>query len=355
MDRQPVLEAQVTARAVWIGVEAARRLGVDPERLLTPLGTTMGALADPELQVSLRWVAHVWTEAPRLADDPAFGLHAAELAVGMRGHVLDYVATLCACPRDYFTASARYQRLLISKSDMRLVEGGDRARFEAGARPTDRPPPMDDFVFAQLVLRLRPRSSAGFPLRRVAFEHRAPSSPSIRDEYTRVFQAPVEFAAPLDLLEFDRSYLDAPLADADPTLVAILRSHADRQLTKIPGGSAPEGPVTRSLVDAIETVGLVTMPDVEIMAKRLGQSSRSLQRRLGEEGTSYREVIDRLRHREALRYLGDPRYSVTDVSFLLGFAEVSAFSRAFRRWTGETAASWRREHARREGQASRRP
>ena len=69
-----------------------------------------------------------------------------------------------------------------------------------------------------------------------------------------------------------------------------------------------------------------------------------MRRELAAEGTSYRQLIDQLRHRLAVRYLADDRLSIAEAAFLLGFSELSAFHRAFKRWTGQTPAGFRRDH-----------
>ena len=75
---------------------------------------------------------------------------------------------------------------------------------------------------------------------------------------------------------------------------------------------------------------------VATLSRTLGTSSRTLQRRLGEIGLSFRDVVDEVRERRARAYLTDPALSTTDIARLLGYAEVSAFLRAFKRWTGTT-------------------
>jgi AraC-like DNA-binding protein len=75
---------------------------------------------------------------------------------------------------------------------------------------------------------------------------------------------------------------------------------------------------------------------LETVAKRLGTPPRTLQRRLRQEGTSFAEMADRLRRDLAERYLRDRRLSVAETAFLVGFSDVSAFHRAFVRWTGKT-------------------
>ena len=88
-------------------------------------------------------------------------------------------------------------------------------------------------------------------------------------------------------------------------------------------------------------------PGMAAVAGKLHMSPRSLQRRLHSEGTSFAELLSELRRDLALRYLRDQRIAIAEVGFLLGFLDVSAFHRAFKRWTGSTPAEYQRSiHAR---------
>jgi AraC-like DNA-binding protein len=82
-------------------------------------------------------------------------------------------------------------------------------------------------------------------------------------------------------------------------------------------------------------------PSASITASRMKMSARTLNRALAAEGTSYRAILDQLRHELACRYLADSRLSIGEIGFLLGFSEISAFYRAFKRWTGQTPAVFR--------------
>jgi AraC-like DNA-binding protein len=324
-----------------VGASVAAKRGIAAEVLLHPLGATLEQLAEPDAHVPVHWVAHVWNRAAELTGDPAFGLHAAEIANTQRGNVLDYVAEVCATARGIFASVMRHQRLLVSSSSLRLVERGRVARFEAPGRPDTRPLFVDDFVLAQVVLRVRRRSPSGFPLRAVEFEHEAPRSHEARMEYSRIFGAPVRFGAVHDALEFDTSLLDEPLANSDPLLAGMLLQHADAQLCT--RDDTVETSVNAALRRHIVSTGFVTPLSTHAIARTLGLSERSMQRRLHEEGTSFKEVVDDVKRQWALERLADPRQSVSDVAFVLGFAEVSAFSRAFRRWTSKSPAQWRQD------------
>jgi AraC-like DNA-binding protein len=339
----------ITAKVLRACVLAAGRHGVAPETLLGPLGVDPAVLDDVDAHVPIAWALRAWTDAPALTGDPAFGLHAAEAMAATRAHVIDYVAAHCRTPREMLEMVVRYQRLLMSRADLRLTVTGRTAMLSRPREtaPFERPPHLDDFVVAQWALALRARTSAGFRLQRVRFVHAAPAR---TDEHARVFQCPVAFGADLDALEFDADLLDLQFERPDATLVTVLRRHADALLAEAPDApGASDTQDTAARVTALCRQLIASAPGSEITiqqaARALATSPRSLQRQLQAAGTTFSEVADGARHELSLRYLRDAHYSVSEVAFLLGFAEVSAFSRAFRRWIGASPIEWRRANS----------
>src|SRR5262245_58421573 len=130
-------------------------------------------------------------------------------------------------------------------------------------------------------------------------------------------------------------------ARAEPALAQLLDQQLAAQLAALPAEEA-------SFLDRIRSALFAELdrgePTLEAIAARLRMSPRTLQRRLREEGSSLSAVLDRLRAELALRYLGEPRTSIGEVAFRLGFSDPTTFHRAFRRWTGQTPAEYRRGH-----------
>jgi AraC-like DNA-binding protein len=165
--------------------------------------------------------------------------------------------------------------------------------------------------------------------REVLFRHGAPPDTRAHEAF---FRSPLRFDAPADEIRFDPSLLDAPLVQADAALAAYFQHHVDALLRRL----APPESVAGRLAAVLATETRSGPPTLEAAAKRLGTSSRTLRRRLKDEGTSFHEVLDRARLELAKRYLKDPRMPLGEIGFLLGFSEPSAFHRAFKRWTGTT-------------------
>jgi AraC-like DNA-binding protein len=104
----------------------------------------------------------------------------------------------------------------------------------------------------------------------------------------------------------------------------------------------PDDARIEAQVERLVTSHLVRgVPPIEDIAPQLALSSRTLQRRLSERGTTFAEVVERARRRLAERYLEDERLSLAEIGFLVGFSDPSNFHRAFRRWTGETPTTFR--------------
>ena len=120
----------------------------------------------------------------------------------------------------------------------------------------------------------------------------------------------------------------------DSHLLHILEAHADDLLSERRTATGLRGMVENRLLSILPSGKVQTA----VVARQLGMSERSFKRHLAQEGTSFGEVLDRLRYRLALRYLEDERSSIQQIAWLLGYSEIGAFNHAFKRWTGHRPA-----------------
>ena len=149
----------------------------------------------------------------------------------------------------------------------------------------------------------------------------------------------MHFDAPAYALEIDVSVLGSPLPAADPTLRAVLEAHARTLAERVPDGAGLAPRVRRLLHDALHG----GKSDLASIAKALGTSTRTLQRRLREEGTSHDALLDEERARLARHYVARSGLSLQEIAFMLGFHDQAGFHRAFVRWTGQTPGGHRAE------------
>jgi AraC-like DNA-binding protein len=203
------------------------------------------------------------------------------------------------------------------------------------------PPAGIEFLFATLVM--DGSRSVGHPTRplRVEFTHPAPPDASI---YEQMFRE-VRFGCEANAMWLNSAALDMPHCAPDRSLLQILTNHADGLLRQL---SRPQGFAERARGVISETL-LSGHAGADQVARRLAVSLRTLHRRLAEEGTSHGELVDDVRREQAMLHLAGNRFSIGEISFLLGFAHPNGFHKAFKRWTRMTPVQYREE-----AQASRR-
>jgi AraC-like DNA-binding protein len=191
-----------------------------------------------------------------------------------------------------------------------------------------------EMVFAMLTRVVR--EATGDPAwapRELQLRHPRPASTSAQAAY---FRCPLRFEQPHDVLVVRASALRSSLRFCDPTRLPQLLDTAARAL---PDDRDVFADRVRSIVLASLREGDIA---IDAVADRLGTSKRTLQRRLLEQGRSFHELVAEVRSVTARRYVADTTVTLTDAAARLGYSELSAFSRAFRRWTGESALEYRR-------------
>ncbi|MCU4547383.1 AraC family transcriptional regulator [Acinetobacter pittii] len=173
-------------------------------------------------------------------------------------------------------------------------------------------------------------------LKEIHFIHEQPENVQPYEEY---FGCPVLFEQPVALMRFDREILSLPLKNSDAALVAILEKHADKLLASLPHIDEITDQVRKQIAYLLHQ----GEPTIEQLAERLNYSRRTLQRRLTEAGTNFRKELNIVRYELAKSYLKDPRLQIVEIALLLGYAEHSPFTRAYKEWSGKTPQQAREE------------
>lgn len=316
--------ASVTTRFAQAILEAAQRQGAQVPPPLAEAAVSRGARM-PAAQQDALWVLFA-----QAAPDPLAGLR---LGAGLQAGHLDIVGMLLlSCDRlaDALEVLTEYAPII-----------GDNAQFEAARNAgevTLRYLPAyracrEFRVEAALacVLNLaRWMTNGRFRPREVWFAHEARAAVA---DYEAVLACPVRFARPASAVLMDEAALELELVHAGERLHAHLRLLADDMLAALPSGSVSAR--TRQWIRQHPRWGK------DRVAEQLGMSGRHLNRKLAEEGISFKSLREALLHETAVQALraGQP---VTAVGESLGFSDDNAFARAFRRWTGQTPAQFAR-------------
>jgi AraC-like DNA-binding protein len=284
-------------------------------------------VGDNDARISPAQFCVAWAELIRATGNPQIALDIAQATPAGAFGIVEYVCRASPTLGDALRQWVRYLNLLDDAVEVALAIDDDRAYLRV-VRESEAPAPASHELCFALVARYASELST-VPLRAVGVEFVHPADDPA--PYRAFFGAPVTFSAAATQLVLPRSALASHLVSSDPSLLAILTRAADdiqRTTTSEPLVTAQ---VKRVLRDALRTDDAT----VEHVAKQLGLTSRSLQRRLKDEGTSFQTVRESIRRDLATRYL-DENLSIAEISFLLGFSEPSAFFRAFKRWTGLT-------------------
>ncbi len=169
----------------------------------------------------------------------------------------------------------------------------------------------------------------------VYFQHPAPRTIEHHEAY---FGCPVHFGADKDEMLLSHQSLSEPNILGDAGITAFLVSHLDQELAQIDDAPALHKQTKSEIARALSE-GLPKMGDI---ARRLGLSARSFHRRLAEHGLSFQTLTEETRREIATAMLQEDHYALSEIAFLTGYSEQSAFNRAFKRWMGVTPAAYRK-------------
>jgi AraC-like DNA-binding protein len=321
----------ITIRAM---LESFRVLGLDQRRLRAEAEVSEQQLDSGSLLPdAVR--QRLWASACRQAQREEFAIEAGlALPFGALG-LTDYVAASAATLGESCEALARHFHRVSCARHLQVESCADELRLElitAGTRmDTPAEPADDDFTLGALLGRLR-ASVDGFSLASVRLR-RAP--PQCASRFTELFGAPVSFGHAVATLCVPARLREAQLTSADPWLRRTLESLVPRDESGATGSA-----LERSLRGCLRELLPRERFGAAKVASALGMSERSLHRRLRELGQSYQGMVDVFRREEAERHLLEGRIDMTEIAHRLGFADQSAFSRAFRRWTRMAPRDW---------------
>jgi AraC-like DNA-binding protein len=318
--------------------DLARSSGLDAAALMAGLGLDIA-----DLDVADRWVpaapvARLLELSAQQADCPDFGLRLAERrrlgTLGPLGVVLRDEPDL----RSAVALLVRYERAYNEALHLRLTDTGAVARIEVWLELGE-PAPTEqalDLGMAALLGIIRALVRSDWEPLSASFARPAPADP---DPWRRCFGPRVVFDREFTGLVLRAQDLDAPVITSD----ASLRPYTLEFLRTVVAPTAPAAATGMAdVVAAVELLLPLGRQSIGQVSRQLGLRPRSLQRYLAEQHETFSSVVQTTRARLAERYLPNERYSLTEVSQLLGFGAPSAFSRWFRQQFGISASDWRR-------------
>ena len=322
-------------RLVLVQLDKLGEMGVPRDLLLREAKLDESQLRDPDARISLAAYERLWRVAAAHVTDPAFGLRiGAETSMrdwGLVGYAVAYSSTLGSALNRF----AHYSRVVSDALVVRIDAEKEATWVRLDVQPALRAfrPAVDARLAALLAAG---REMVGAPLTPLLVQLSYRRPPDVK-EYERFFGAPLEFGSLASAFLLRTDDLDRRLALADKTLAGYLETLADQKLAAIGTERSLRERVRRALWAELSE----RTPTLETVARGLGVSARTLQRQLAQEDVSFATLLAELRREMAPSLLRDGQNSVSEVAFLLGYEDPSAFRRAFQRWFGRSPRAFR--------------
>ncbi|MCA0871474.1 AraC family transcriptional regulator [Seohaeicola saemankumensis] len=311
---------------------------IDPAPLLRRARISPRMIDGEDARIPFDQLAALFELSAIAIDDDSFGFHFGQTLATQDAGMIGYVGLSAPSFYDAVLNLEQYRRVY---SDAVEVDTGSLA--EKGEMAWDFRVPVSvirrqfqEFSVTNLIHSFRDMTRSELRIRHVAFPH---LRKTVSSEYRSFFGGTVEFGAPHGLIRFRLHDLHLSVRTADSRLHAILQDHCRAVM-------ANREAETQALVHKVERLIMDRLSSdrarLDIVAAELGMSNRTLTRRLRNENTTFNAIVDSVRQDLAKSYLSDSAISLTEIAYLLGYSEVSAFNHAYKRWTGSSPSSLRK-------------
>ncbi|HHD63101.1 MAG TPA: AraC family transcriptional regulator [Desulfobulbaceae bacterium] len=308
----------------------------DPEAIFRTAHLDPDLMYQPGTRYSLQKIALLWAEAARRIKDPCFGLAAATNWHPTHFGTLGYALLMSKSLRITLERLLRFHKVLSEARFGKIHEDKDKGTLVFTLTYLDEepyPPGREDAALAWIMSTLRINFHHNLTPASVCFTH---GRPACAGKYYEFFQGPITFDAPAAGLALPLNLVDVLLPGANEELAEFNDQAMSQYLTLLDDDTWATR--VRKVITEHLPSGAIT---VEKAASELHISTRKLQRLLKEEGTTFLALLNATRMKLAKEYVHTETMDLTEIAFLLGFSELSTFSRSFKRWTGQSPIQYR--------------
>lgn len=319
--------ASTTCAAKILGHAVAR--GLDPRALLAVADLLPERLEERDARMPVDRVVALWEHVLRALDDPSVPVRVAESTTVEDHGVMGLAVLTSASGEDALARAIRYGKLFTEAGTWRTRASGEDVviTWASEMKPSLGARVASECALGEFVHAVRLVTGQPFTPARVSFAHPAPRDTTAHD---RFFGGDILWGAATTSFRLPRAVIGLARGSVNPAIGAFILDHAERLLARASGE-----PSLEQRVRAAVALELAAGPvGVAAVARRIGQSERTLRRHLEREGRTFRALVDEVRRERARELIEERRLSHKEIAFLLGFSEPSAFSRAFKRWTG---------------------
>lgn len=302
-------------------------------------GLTKAEVDDPETRVPVQRVADLFNGMVEALGNRDLGLIAARFVESEHMGIAEFLARSRPTMREAFASGDKYTRLLGDGAQHDVAIDGKLARWRIQLDPALKVHEAAyEFFVAIGVLGAR-RMTGVHDLAPIEVHFMHPQPASIK-RHTKLFACPIRFGMPVTQVLMTAKFLERRPKGAEPELGRLLERQANQMLTQLP---AP-GDLIAQLRSLLSAESRLRDASAERISRQLGMNVRTLARKLRERNTSYRELLDHARKQVACRELRESACPISELAYRLGFSSTQGFHRAFRRWTGTSAARWREDN-----------
>ncbi|MCG6939283.1 MAG: AraC family transcriptional regulator [Gammaproteobacteria bacterium] len=308
--------------------------GCDPAQLFIKAGISPELRGNPRARISLDALTSLWGHAVEALGDPCFGIKMAHYWHPSFMGALGYAWLVSTSLRTAFGRAERFVHVVSEGLDLCLSDTGRGLKVTVKIPDEAMSYPQQYQVTMAVLMRIS-RINFGDELKAVeiTFQH---AMPDCHEVFSSYFQSPLVYEASEYSMTFATGDIDRKLPTANKELALMHDEILMKYLVRIKKGD---------LVQQIQSLMIDQLPSGKVtdqmIARELHLSERTLQRKLRDKGTSFRQVLESVRKMVAMQYIRDTGTSMTEIAFLLGFSEQSAFSRAFKKWTGKSPVQYR--------------
>lgn len=329
------LVATNRAQRIISQLELAESVGLERRKLLSSIGLREADISDPDDRVPVIKAVRLLQLIANETEDVDIGLKLGQRIEVRQIGVVGYAMAHSDDLQSAIQRLVRFRKILNQRSEAEFRRDGDRWRLSFDTEPLIEGfrPPLDDYM-AAIVVALGELIGKKVEPAEASFCYDKPADTALHRE---LFGSSIRFGRPQQILAFWDRDIQTPLLHADPQLTGYLDELAEIRLDTLPKDDTVAARVRRAIWPHLSE----GQPSIGAIAADLAVSSRTLQRRLREEDTSYGEVVENLRREKAVLLLRDPHLAVYEIGYLLGYSDPSAFYRAFRRWHGESPSQHR--------------
>ncbi|ESQ86066.1 hypothetical protein AEAC466_02440 [Asticcacaulis sp. AC466] len=314
--------------------------GASRRHLLERAGIAPSDLDDQDKRLPLSAFIALVRAGQVLCDSPALALQFSE---GTRFEAFSIVGLICQSAPTMGEALKQLNRFNKLVIEIDGLTDGDRFQLTPRAdglwledrRPADAFPELTEAAFSRFICEVARHYGDTPFVKQIHVTHARPAHAA---EYARILKVPVTFDSERNAMQIDASWLSLEINIANRYVFGIFSEHAEALMKSLESSKTVRGRVESLMIPHLHTGDL----GMDSIAERMGLSRQALYRKLAAEATNFEQVLDDLRHRMAVHYLSGEKLSVNETAYLVGFSEPSAFSRAFKRWTGTSPRAHRR-------------